>query len=236
MKRYAIVLVLAAAAFASCSLTRGGVTLAFQSSETSATTAVLPRALLDTGVEVTEFQLSIREVEFKQNDDDPDSPADVYFAGPYTVDLLDAAGPLAQTIGDAEVPRGIYQELRFKLHKTTDVETTSVLYDRSIYLAGTINGTPFEMWHDTSENLDVGKATGIEVASQPITLTIDFSLPDFLDQQDAGGVLIDLTTAVDGDGDGTIEINPNSDDGTVNEDLADTLKDNIKLVADILES
>ena len=178
MGRSLILFVLAAVVFASCSMSgNGGVTLAFQSSNSASTSSVVAQVVIETGIDVTEFQLSIREVEFKQDENDPANPADVFFDGPYAVDLLDAAAPLTQTIGEADVAPGTYQEIRFKLHKTTDVATDSVLYDRSIYLAGTIDGTPFEMWHDTGENLDVGKATGIVVGDAPLTLSVLANTP-----------------------------------------------------------
>ena len=237
MRRYIIFIFLAVIAFSSCSIIgNDDVTLAFQSSAGATTSSIAPKTVIDTGIDVTEFRLSIKEVEFKVNESDPSDASDVFFAGPYELNLLDATGPLTQTIGEADVPAGAYEEVRFKLHKTRDVAVDSVLYDRSIYLAGTINGTAFEMWHDTSENLDIGKATGIVVGDAPLLLTVDFSLLAFFDQTASGGALIDLSTATDEDDDGTIEINPNSDDGTTNKDLADSLKDNIKLVADIIES
>ncbi len=194
---------------------------------------------MGTGVDVTDFLLSIRDIEFKVDETAADSTADVFFEGPYAIDLLDEAGPLTQSLGETEVPASTYQSIRLKLHKTREVDPTSPLYDRSIFLAGTIDGTPFEMWHDTGENLDIGEANGIEVGQFATTVTVDFSLRSFLDQSANaadGGVLIDLSTATDGDGDGLIEINPNSDDGQINKDLADALKDNIKLVADIVDS
>jgi len=218
----------------------GNVTLAFQSSTSASASAFSANAEVDTGIEFTDFLLSIREVEFKTSVDDtvPDGETspDIYFEGPYVLDLLDLAGPVAQTIGDAEIPEGEYEAVRFKLHKTTDVAVDSPLYDRSIYLAGTIDGVPFEMWHDTSENLDVGEATGVIVDGTPLELTVDFSLEAFLDQAAPGGVTIDLSTATDEDADGTIEIDPDGDDGDTNRDLADDLKDNIKLVADLIDS
>ena len=211
------------------------VTLTLQASAATVAANAVPMTLVDTGIEITSFMLSIREVEFKQDETAIDSPLDVYFDGPYTLDLLDDTGPLSQTIGTADIPPGTYQEVRFKLHKTTDVEIGSPLYDRSIYVAGTIDQIPFEMWHDTSENLDVGKTNGIIVGDVPLSLVIDFNVRSFLDQSsDTSGHLIDLSTATDNNGDGSIDINPSSDDGETNQDLADELKDNIKLVADIL--
>ncbi len=236
MKRWMVIAAIGAILISACDIVgNDDVTLTFQSSAASASANAVPLTEIDTGIEITSFMLSIREVEFKQDEEALDSPLDVYFEGPYTLDLLDATGPLTQTIGTADIPPGTYQEIRFKLHKTTDVATSSPLYDRSIFVAGTIDGTSFEMWHDTSENLDVGQSTGIVVGDVPLTLVIDFNVRSFLDQSsDASGHLIDLTTATDETGDSLIDISPDSDDGAVNQDLADELKDNIKLVADLI--
>ncbi len=191
---------------------------------------------MGTGIEITKFVLSIREVEFKVDETDT-TLSEVFFDGPYVIDLIDSTGALSQSIGSAEVPPGTYQTIRFKLHKSTDT-TDPDITDRSIYLAGTIDSVPFEMWHDASENLDVAESTGVVVGDGEIDVVIDFNIRAFLDQSAnaaEGGVVIDLSTATDDDSDGTIEINPNSDDGNVNQDLADSLKDNIKLVADLIE-
>lgn len=176
-------------------------------------------------VVITDFQISIRDVVFKSDGDS----TDVAFTGPYALDLLDETGALSQSIGDAEIPFGIYEELRFKLHKTEDVATTHPLFDRSIFIMGTIDGIPFEMWHDTSENLDIGKATGVVVDENGVSLVVTFSIDQFLSSETA----IDLSLAIDENQDGLIEINPNDDDG--NKDIADALKDNIKAAADLLE-
>ena len=242
MNKWTILVLAGAMVISACDILGNGeakddVTLAFQASDGAATTSAAPMTLIDTGIDITSFMLSIREVEFKQDETAPDSALDVFFDGPYTLDLLDDTGPLTQTIGTVDIPPGTYQEIRFKLHKTTAVDVSSPLYDRSIYIAGTIDGTPFEMWHDAGENLDIGKATGFIVGEAPLAVTIDFNVQSFLDQSaDPSGHLIDLTTATDDSGDGLIDINPNSDDGNTNQDLADYLKDNIKLVADIIES
>lgn len=178
----------------------------------------------------TDFRISIRDVVFK-NDDDPNSNLDtdeIQFRGPFQIDLLDGADALTQTIGDAVVPDGMYKELRFKFHKDEDLPATDELYDRSIYIAGTIDGTPFVFWHDTSENLDVGRSTGVEVSGNVINFTVEFDMSQFLSSLNQ----IDLHQAVDGNEDGTIEIFPNDQDG--NQDMADALKENIKMTADLI--
>ncbi|MCE2611733.1 DUF4382 domain-containing protein [Flavobacteriaceae bacterium D16] len=182
------------------------------------------------GIVFTDFRISIRDVVFK-NDDDPNSSLDtdeIRFRGPYQIDLLAGGDAVTQTIGDAFVPDGLYKELRFKFHKDEDLPATDVLYDRSIYIEGTIDDAPFVFWHDTSENLDVGRSTGVEVAGGVVNFTVEFDISQFLSSLNT----IDLHQAVDGNQDGLIEIFPNDRDG--NQDIADDLKDNIKETADLI--
>lgn len=178
----------------------------------------------------TDFKISIRDVVFK-NDDDPNSSLDtdeIQFRGPYQIDLLNGADALTQTIGTAPVPDGMYKELRFKFHKDEALPVADDLYDKSIYIEGTIDGKPFVFWHDTSENLDLGRSTGVQVIDGVVEFTVTFDMSQFLSSLNT----IDLSMAVDGNEDGVIEIFPNDQDG--NQDIADALKDNIKATADII--
>ncbi|MCK5401429.1 MAG: DUF4382 domain-containing protein [Flavobacteriaceae bacterium] len=178
----------------------------------------------------TDFRISIRDVIFK-NDDDPNSSLDtdeIQFRGPYQIDLLNNSNALSQTIGNAFVPDGRYKELRFKFHKDEDLPATDDLFDRSIYIEGTIDGVPFVFWHDTSENLDLGRSTGVLVQDGIVNFTVQFDISQFLSSLNQ----IDLSQATDNNGDGLIEIFPNDQDG--NQDIADALKDNIKFAADLM--
>ncbi|NNE02078.1 MAG: DUF4382 domain-containing protein [Eudoraea sp.] len=180
----------------------------------------------------TDFKISIRDVVFK-NDDDPNSNLDtdeIQFRGPYQVDLLNGTDALTQTIGNVVVPDGLYKELRFKFHKDEEAPLTDDLFDKSIYIEGTIDGTPFVFWHDTSENLDVGRSTGVQVTDGTANFTVTFDISQFLNSFNE----IDLSLAVDNNQDGLIEIHPNDEDG--NQDLSDELKDNIKATADIIDN
>ncbi|WP_372944777.1 hypothetical protein [Muriicola sp.] len=180
----------------------------------------------------TDFKISIRDVVFK-NDDDPNSNLDtdeIQFRGPYQVDLLDGSDALTQTIGTVVVPDGLYKELRFKFHKDEDLPATDDLFDKSIFIEGTIDGTPFVFWHDTSENLDVGRSTGVQVVDGIVSFTVTFDIDQFLSSFNE----IDLSLATDNNQDGIIEIFPNDEDG--NRDIADSLKENIKATADIIDN
>lgn len=180
----------------------------------------------------TDFQISIRDVIFK-NEDDPNSSLntdEIQFRGPYQIDLLNGSDALSQTIGDVFVPDGKYKELRFKFHKDENLSSTNKLFDKSIYMEGTIDGTPFVFWHDTSENLDVGRTTGVVVTDGVVNFTVQFDISQFLNSLNT----IDLSLAVDGNNDGLIEIHPNDDDG--NQEIAQLLKENIKETADIINN
>lgn len=179
-------------------------------------------------VKITDFKLSIRDIEFKIDNSALDS-SDIQFEGPYEIDLMSETGALTQSIGSIEVEDGTYKLIRFELHKTRDVATTSNLYDRSLFIKGTINGTPFEFWHDTSENFDIENSGGITVTEGTTDIAISFKMDDFLNSLHT----IDLSIATDDDKDGTIEINPDNDDK--NGDIADKLKENIKEAADLVK-
>lgn len=154
---------------------------------------------------------------------------DVQFRGPFEIDLLDGTDALTQSLGTIEIQDGTYKVLRFKLHKSTDWAETSDLYDRSLFIKGTIDDVPFEFWHDTSENFDIENIAGITIVMGSSNVTIKFDIDSFLNSLHT----IDLSQAQDSDQDGLIEINPDNDDG--NGDIADLLKENIKEAADLVK-
>lgn len=211
----------------------GTVNLSVRTSGSNTFTSARMMSRTKAEVVITDFQISIRDVIFKTDADDDgvsDDSTEVAFRGPYQLDLLNGSDAITETIGSAEIPNGIYEELRFKFHKDEDLSSDEPLYDKSIFVSGTIDGTPFEMWHDTSENLDVGKNSGgVVVSDNVVNLTVTFSIDQFMSSL----VQIDLSDAVDGNQDGMIEINPNDRDG--NKDIADDLKENIKEAADLLD-
>jgi len=179
----------------------------------------------------TDFRISIRDVVFK-NDDDPSGSLDtdeIKFRGPYQIDLLNNTNALTQTIGEVFLPDGLYKELRFKFHKDENLPITHKLFDRSIYIEGTIDGKPFIFWHDTSENLDVGRNTGISVLNGGVNFIVQFDISQFLSSLHQ----IDLSMATDNNNDGLIEIFPNDQDG--NQSIAKELKENIRMTADLID-
>jgi len=88
----------------SIQLTFSGVNTNMKSAQTNSVAEVV----------ITDFRLSIRDVEFKQDESDLDS-AEVQFRGPFDVDLMSETDALSQTIGETPVQAGTYKVLRFKL-------------------------------------------------------------------------------------------------------------------------
>lgn len=199
-------------------LTFSGAGTSLKSAQTSAMAEVV----------ISDFRLSIRDVEFKQDESNLDS-TEVQFRGPYDVDMMSETDALSQTIGETPVQAGTYKVLRFKLHKSRDRDQSHPLYDRSVFMSGTIDGVPFEFWHDTSENFDTENLDGITVADNMVSVVVRFNIDHLLTSVHD----IDLSQAVDENQDGTIEINP--DDGDGNKEIADQLKENIKMAADLIK-
>jgi hypothetical protein len=210
---------------------QGGISLKVSAVNGTTSKSTISQKTNSAVVVFTDFKISIRDVLFK-NDDDETSSLDtdeIQFRGPFQIDLLNGSGgALSQTIGTAFVPDGRYKELRFKFHKDEDLPTTDNLFDRSIYIEGTIDGVPFVFWHDTSENLDVGRSTGILVQDGVVDFTVQFDISQFLGSLNQ----IDLSLATDNNNDGLIEIFPNDQDG--NQGIAADLKENIKMAADLM--
>ena len=180
-------------------------------------------------VELTDFQISIREVKLKQELQDATGLAEdsVDFDGPFAVDLINDVGdPIAQTIGTTPVPAGNYDGIRFVMHK--DAANTGPLANNSIYIAGnvTIGANPradFVMTHDTGENFDFFGPNPIVVDLGVINdLVVDFKLISVIEA-------IDFGTAVN-----LMDINPDAVAGA-DSALADALKEAIKAAADFGE-
>ena len=229
-----LILFLLNLAIVSCSKednNQGGINLTLSAVNSSGASRIsINQKAQNAEVVFTDFRISIRDVIFKNDDDDTSSldTDEIQFRGPYQIDLLDNTEALSQTIGNVFVPDGRYKELRFKFHKDEDLPVTDDLFDRSIFIAGTIDGVPFEFWHDTSENLDLGRNTGVLVQDGIVDFTVQFDISQFLSSLNQ----IDLSQATDNNNDGLIEIYPNDADG--NQDIAADLKENIKMAADLM--
>ncbi len=177
----------------------------------------------------------------QEQDDDPcsghddssdDDPSNSYgdddefqLAGPFEINLLNEE---TTTIVNVEIPQGVYEEVEFEMGRSNN--PSSVLYQKSIMFTGTLNGTPMTFFHTFEEDFEVdyedaGQNLVID-ASNDNEVTFNFDLNAVVNA-------VDFSSAADGDGDGTILISPDDNDG--NNALANQIKSAIVQFAELLD-
>lgn len=169
---------------------------------------------------LTSFKINVDQLTLKyytENDDDNgetgrnDGGHDykkVTVTGPWELDLLNQT----TVITTVSVPNGTYKEAELELSKS--LAENSLIFNKTVEIAGTINGMPFIFWHDFEQKLKLKYSHGNEsviINNNSFDLVFNFDLNQLMD-------MIDLSAAVDGDGDGIIEIGPDDTDG--NNELA----------------
>lgn len=189
------------------------------------------RTVNNAEVTISEFKLNISEIELEfddsyyetTNDNFIDSDDEIELRGPFELDLLTGT----TNITSLELPKASYEEIEFEFDKNTDA--SSDMFNKTVVIKGTINAIPFIFWHDFEEEIEVdfeNAVTDIVVSESLTDVTINFDLNAMLSQ-------VDLSLAIDGNEDGTIEISPEDLDG--NKDLADQLKEKLKQTAELLD-
>lgn len=178
----------------------------------------------------TVYDIDVESEGCNDEDDDDDENDTDTFGGDDEVDLL---GPFVldlssgtATVTTIDVPAGEYEEVEFEMDVNNDA--SSPIFGMSIMIDGTLDGTPFTFFHTVDEEFEIDYEDAgqnlIVSGGQPVSLTFDFNM---------GAVLsvVDLSTAVDGNADGTIEISPDNVDG--NAALADQIKNEISRLAEL---
>jgi hypothetical protein len=199
---------------------------------TSTATSGSANGRLLSAVELSDFKINMKEIEFELDDDKIEEITykDVKLKGPFEIDLLSNTGSLSEVLGIAEVPNGQYEEIEFKIGKGS--VAGSSMYGKSIYAAGTIDGVPFVFWHDVDEDFEVDYADSnndMMIDGRDLSVQINFNLGLVFNSS----MGIDLSSARDTDGDGVIEIDPKGEDD--NKTLAHDIKELIKDLADLTE-
>lgn len=188
---------------------------------------------MNNDVILTSFKINIKEIEFEfaeiNDNDNDDSDDDGFFDsddefelnGPFELDLLNQNAPITTVT----IPNGTYEEVAFEIDNSTNAN--SPLFNKSVQITGTINGTPFVFWHNFEEEFEVDYEDAnqnLVINNNSFDLIINFDLNQVLSQ-------VDLSNATDNDGDGVIEINPNDTDG--NQGLANLIKNAIEDSCDL---
>jgi len=187
------------------------------------------------GLTISSFKINIKNIEFDRNKNDQSSNdsnlnedsnlehndstyTNADLKGPFELEL--ALGKTSITVATTDIPKNVFDEIKFELHRSTN--TQSSIFGKSIEIKGNISGIPFIFWTDVEEEMHVkfkASNTNIVVNSAANTATINFDLSKIF----GAASTIDFSKVVDGNGNGIIEISPNNVDG--NADLANLIKD-----------
>lgn len=110
-------------------------------------------------------------------------------------------------VGEGTTPEGNYTEATFKLYKNTEANANDPMSQKSVLIMGEINGKITQFWTESEKVIRASSkaTTGVEV-DQNSEIVLVFEM----DKLFAG---VDFSTALDSNGDGRIEISPNSPDG-----------------------
>ncbi|MCX7548410.1 hypothetical protein OS188_10655 [Xanthomarina sp. F1114] len=189
---------------------------------------------INSTLEISDFLINIKEFELELDDDYYDEQNNGYYGfedeieleGPFLLDVLSNEF----TIVDVAIPNGVYEEIEFEFDKSAD--SGSILFNKSILINGNIDGVPFEFWHDFEDEIEVDfEDTDMDIVinNDNNQLVINFDLTGVFN----GISGVDLSEAVDGNGNGVIEISPIDTDG--NNQIAQQIKEKIKLMIDLLD-
>lgn len=198
-------------------------------------------ARMASGIILESFIVNIREIEFEYDDPDSDMEIeddalenvyeDVKLKGPFVVDLINQDGmETIQNLASTSVPNGVFEEIEFKFHKND--EPGSSMYGKSIHATGTVNGVPFIFWHNTDEEFEIDfedMNKNISLNGQPQDVIINVNLAQLFNTLYGS----ELSSALDGNGSGVIEIDPLDTDG--NGALAHAIKKSLEDITDLID-
>ncbi|MCH7410950.1 hypothetical protein MM239_16190 [Belliella sp. DSM 111904] len=121
--------------------------------------------------------------------------------------LVNNGTAATSAIAEGRSPQGNYTEVNFKLHRKTEGNTNDPMYDRSLWIAGEIDGKVTTIWLTSEKAIRARSenAVGVEVDGDTDMLLV-FDMDKLFAE-------VDFSAAVDANGDGRIDIGPNSADG-----------------------
>lgn len=178
---------------------------------------------LAAGVVLESFKINIKEIEFETSEDIYGDDEEFELKGPFELNLLNTQ----QTVVELNVPNGIYEEVKFKMDRNK--KSTSPLFNKSIEIKGTINGTPFVFWHNAEQEFEIDyedAGQNLVINNNNAVISFDFDLNAVI----AG---VNLSNATDNNNDGLIEISPIDNDG--NNALANLIIIKIEQYTDLLD-
>jgi hypothetical protein len=169
-------------------------------------------------VTVDTFLINIKEIEFGIDeereglDDCEDSTVSEFeLDGPFLIDILSSEALTGMQLATADLPRAVYDEIEFKLDRYHQ-NSSSKLYNRTIFIAGTIDGKRMRMWYTGDYDFEVKYADTtnyLNLDGAALKVYLDFHLNNMLASLNS----FDFSGAKDLNGNGIIEIGSDDTDG-----------------------
>ncbi|QDH79046.1 hypothetical protein FKX85_08345 [Echinicola soli] len=133
--------------------------------------------------------------------------------------LLESALPLTETMGTITLSQGDYSAITLKFQQNGDLAETDAMYEKTLKIDGNVNNQLMTIYTDTEEMLTAAAASGNISISGNQDIYLNFDINRLLEN-------VDLTLAMDGNENGTVEIEPNNLDG--NRDIYLTIIGNLE--------
>jgi hypothetical protein len=125
---------------------------------------------------------------------------------PVKLRLLNNQLPQVEFLGSTSLRNAEYDRVSLRLVRGTELSEDNVLYHRTLYIDGSVNGSHLQIFTDVEEIMTVHLLGGPYTINSDEDLFLNFDLNSLLAN-------IDLTQARDQNGDGVIEIEPTNKDG-----------------------
>jgi hypothetical protein len=141
---------------------------------------------------------------------------DIEITGPFLIDLLSPEAVNGFPVASMELPNASYDEIEFTLNRYK-LDNPKAMYDRSIYIAGEINGKRMRMWYTGEYDFKIEFPDSSDhyiLTGDDLKMYLDFHIDNMLTSLNN----VDFSSAADRNGNDIIEIG--SDDGDGNRILA----------------
>ncbi len=167
-------------------------------------------------VKLSDVYVNIHKIEFKLDGTESESHGDSLVSeqemeGPFVLTLMKDSVLQDSAITSIVMPAGTYDKVEFKLTLNTTLPVEHPLYHHSLYISGSVNSKPFVLWQNAEESVKIEfpDTSAMVVGGDLFNLFIDFHTNRIVD----GLIACGIDMAVDGNGNGIIEIGPNDPDG-----------------------
>jgi hypothetical protein len=136
---------------------------------------------------------------------------EIEIAGPFLIDLLSPKAADGLPVASMDLPNAAYDEIEFELDRYKS-DNPKEVHDRSIYISGTLDGKPMEMWYTGDYDFKVefpDTTDHLNLTGDDLKLYLDFHINNMLSSLNKA----DLSSATDGNKNGIIEIGSDDTDG-----------------------